>query len=165
MEMATLPEPDGAYEEAVDDAETEVERTVKAIFRQVLGVTRLTLHDSFFDIGGDSLIAAQLMALVSKEFSIEAPARTFYEAPTVADLAALVDARCVGQLEEITRCKKTMRVPASPAAGSPAGSGVRRRSTGRRVLSWCFDGSLTACQARAVLSNRGALCFLCQCCR
>ena len=71
-----------------------------------MGVTRLTLHDSFFDIGGDSLIAAQLMALVSKEFSIEAPARTIYEAPTVADLAALVEARCVGQLEEIPRGAK-----------------------------------------------------------
>ena len=101
IEMATLPEPNGAYEGAVDDAETEVQRTLKAIFRQVLGVTRLTLHDSFFDIGGDSLIAAQLMALVSKEFSIEAAARTIYEAPTVADLAALVEARCVGQLDEI----------------------------------------------------------------
>ena len=76
IEMATLPEPNGAYEGAVDDAETEVQRTLKAIFRRVLGVTRLTLHDSFFDIGGDSLIAAQLMALVSKEFSIEAAAKS-----------------------------------------------------------------------------------------
>ena len=91
---------------AVDDAETEVQRTLKAIFRRVLGVTRLTLHDSFFDIGGDSLIAAQLMALVSKEFSIEAAAKTIYEAPTVADLAALVEARRVGQLERDTRGAK-----------------------------------------------------------
>src|SRR4029078_4973543 len=107
IEMATPPEPNGAYEGAVDDAQTEVQRTLKEIFRQVLGVTRLTLHDSFFDIGGDSLIAAQLMALVSKEFSIEAPARTIYEAPPVADLAALVEARCVGQLKEIHGAQTT----------------------------------------------------------
>jgi phthiocerol/phenolphthiocerol synthesis type-I polyketide synthase E len=101
MEMATQPAQTGAYEQPADnDAETEVERTLKAIFRQVLGVTRLTLHDSFFDIGGDSLIAAQLMPLVSNAFSIELPAGTIYEAPTVADLAALVDARRVGRLEE-----------------------------------------------------------------
>lgn len=93
-EVHALQEPNGACGGAVDDeAETEVERTLKGIFRQVLGVTRLTLHDSFFDLGGDSLIAAQLMALVSKAFSIEATARTIYETPTVADLAALVEVR------------------------------------------------------------------------
>lgn len=83
-----------------DDAETEVERSLKEIFRRVLAVTQLTRHDSFFDLGGDSLIAAQLMALVAKAFSIDVSATTIYEAPTVAALAGLVDARRVGQLEE-----------------------------------------------------------------
>jgi phthiocerol/phenolphthiocerol synthesis type-I polyketide synthase E len=102
VEPATLAQPIDAGERAVeDDAETEVERTLKAIFRRVLGVTRLTRHDSFFDLGGDSLIAAQLLGMMSKSFSIEVPARTIYEAPTVADLATLVEAWRGRQVDEM----------------------------------------------------------------
>jgi acyl transferase domain-containing protein len=101
LELATLPEATGAGESAVDDdAETEVERTLKAIFKRVLGVERLTRHDSFFDLGGDSLIAAQLPGMIANAFSIEVSAKTIYEVPTVGELAALVDAKHVDQLEE-----------------------------------------------------------------
>jgi surfactin synthase thioesterase subunit/acyl carrier protein len=111
IEMGTLPEPDGAYgAPADDDAQTEVQRTLKNIFRRVLGVTRLTLHDSFFDMGGDSLIAAQLMAMVSKELSIEGNARTLSEAPTVAKLAAVVEALRPGRPEEPQRVYETAGV-------------------------------------------------------
>jgi acyl transferase domain-containing protein len=102
METEALTEQNGTGDAgADDDAQTDVQRTLKAIFGQVLGVRRLTLHDSFFDLGGDSLIAAQLVALVSRAFSLEIPARLVYEAPTVADLAALVEARRGDHLEEV----------------------------------------------------------------
>jgi acyl carrier protein len=84
-----------------DGAENDVQRTLRGIFAHVLGVRRLTVHDSFFDMGGDSLIAAQLVALVREAFPVEISARVVFEAPTVAELATLIEARLGNQQEEV----------------------------------------------------------------
>ena len=130
--LEAFPEPRGPIEAAVDnDAETGVQQTLKAIFRKVLGVLQLTLHDSFFDLGGDSLIAAQLMTLVSTAFQVKLSASTVYEAPTVAGLATLIEGRRVGQQADIPgRAREPWGMRASPRSGSSVGDGVRRRSTG-----------------------------------
>jgi acyl transferase domain-containing protein len=84
-----------------DGAENDLQRTLRDIFAHVLGVRRLTVHDSFFDMGGDSLIAAQLVALVREAFPVEISARVVFEAPTVAELATLIEARLGNQQEEV----------------------------------------------------------------
>jgi acyl transferase domain-containing protein len=100
-ETAALFQPNGAAETLDDDAQTEVQRTLKSIFAQVLGVRHLTLNDSFFDLGGDSLIAAQLVSLACREFPVELPARALFQAPTVAELAAFIEAQLGDQHEEV----------------------------------------------------------------
>ncbi len=58
-----------------------------AIFANVLGVERVGLDDDFFDLGGDSLGVVELIAGIADRFSVDIPASTVLEAPTVARLA------------------------------------------------------------------------------
>ena len=51
------------------------------------------VEDSFFDLGGHSLIAVRLFATVKREFAVDFPISVLFEAPTIADCAALIAVR------------------------------------------------------------------------
>jgi acyl carrier protein len=57
------------------------------IFSQVLGVTSISVHDNFFDMGGHSLLAIRLSSQIGETFDLEIPMRTVFESPTVAEMA------------------------------------------------------------------------------
>ncbi|HEU4325820.1 MAG TPA: amino acid adenylation domain-containing protein [Roseiflexaceae bacterium] len=55
-------------------------------WRGVLGVARVGLHDSFFDLGGNSLLATQLINHVESVFQVKVALRPFFLNPTIAGL-------------------------------------------------------------------------------
>ena len=57
------------------------------IWRRVLGRPRIDIHDNFFDAGGTSLKAVQILAMIRKELDRELSIVTMFECPTVATLA------------------------------------------------------------------------------
>jgi amino acid adenylation domain-containing protein len=67
---------------------TDVERTLAEIWSSVLGIERVGVHDSFFDVGGHSLLGTQLVARVRTELQVDLPLRALFEGPTVAQLGA-----------------------------------------------------------------------------
>ncbi|WP_227371286.1 phosphopantetheine-binding protein, partial [Mycobacterium fragae] len=62
------------------------------IYAQVLGVERVGVDDSFFELGGDSLSAMRLIAAVNAGLDAGLSVRAVFEAPTVAQLAPRVGA-------------------------------------------------------------------------
>ena len=66
----------------------EIEERVAAVWRQVLGLEEVGRHDSFLDLGGDSLVATRLMARLRQELAVDLPIERLFEKPTVAALAA-----------------------------------------------------------------------------
>ena len=56
-----------------------------------LGLDRSVIHDRFFDLGGHSLLAVQVASEIRDRFQIEMPVLKMFKAPTIAELAALVD--------------------------------------------------------------------------
>ena len=57
---------------------------------RVLNLPQIGRHDSFFDLGGDSLLALSAVARLSEQFGKELPIREFFDNPTVSRLAATI---------------------------------------------------------------------------
>ena len=73
--------------------ETEVERTLVDIWEELLGVQNVGVEDSFFDLGGHSLIAVRLFAKVRKTYNVDFPISILFEAPTIRACASLIKER------------------------------------------------------------------------
>ncbi|SEC50046.1 amino acid adenylation domain-containing protein [Rhodococcus pyridinivorans] len=70
---------------------TESERIVAQVWAEVLGIERVGADDSFFDLGGNSLVATRVVARINEATGASLAIRELFEAPTVAGLAARVD--------------------------------------------------------------------------
>ncbi|MCB1389361.1 MAG: SDR family NAD(P)-dependent oxidoreductase [Rhodobacteraceae bacterium] len=68
----------------------DVERMLVSMWEELLGVEGVGVEDSFFDLGGHSLIAVRLFARVKKAWSVDFPISVLFEAPTVEKIAARV---------------------------------------------------------------------------
>ncbi|HEY0226306.1 MAG TPA: amino acid adenylation domain-containing protein, partial [Mycobacterium sp.] len=66
---------------------TPDEEVLAGIYAQVLGVERVGVVESFFDLGGDSLSAMRLIAAINTSLDVGLPIRTLFEAPTVRSLS------------------------------------------------------------------------------
>ena len=67
-----------------------VEHALIKIWEEVLHVRPIGIDDSFFDLGGHSLNATQVVSQVIKQFQIEVPLQSLFESPTIAEMAALI---------------------------------------------------------------------------
>ncbi len=76
---------------------TETERLLAEIWASQLGLEGVGIHDRFFDLGGHSLLAAQIASEICDRFQIELPVLKLFQAPTVGELAALVDQARAGK--------------------------------------------------------------------
>jgi len=65
---------------------TDFERQVAGIWQSVLGGSTPGIHDNFFEIGGHSILATQVISRINEAFKIEAPLRQIFESPTIATL-------------------------------------------------------------------------------
>jgi amino acid adenylation domain-containing protein len=98
VDLRALPEPEWDQEigESFTAPRTPVEELLAAVWAEVLGEVRgrspIGIHDGFFDLGGHSLLATQVVSRVRKVLGVELPLRAVFEAPTVAGLAARVEA-------------------------------------------------------------------------
>jgi acyl transferase domain-containing protein/thioesterase domain-containing protein len=68
------------------------EASLAAIWSTLLGISQVGAEDSFFDLGGHSLLAVRLFAQVKQRHGIDFPLSVLFEAPTIAALAARIDA-------------------------------------------------------------------------
>ena len=71
----------------------DIERKLAGFWQDLLGVSQVGADDSFFDLGGHSLIAVRLFAMVKKAYSIDFPISILFEAPTIRSCAALIAAQ------------------------------------------------------------------------
>ncbi|GAB4190089.1 MAG: hypothetical protein Fur006_31870 [Coleofasciculaceae cyanobacterium] len=70
---------------------TPTEKRLAGIWAEVLEIDRVGIHDNFFfTLGGNSLLATQVMTRIRDAFQVELPLRHFFETPTIADLAVAI---------------------------------------------------------------------------
>ena len=94
VDRRALPAPDRhnqANREANVEPRSPLEVTLARLWSELLGVNRVGIHDNFFALGGHSLLATQLTSRVRDEFGVELPLQRLFEAPTIAQLAPILD--------------------------------------------------------------------------
>lgn len=91
LDRAALPEPDMAGEGLGRPPATPEEQVLCGLFAETLERSSVTVDDNFFDLGGHSLLANRLVLRVQAVLSADVTVRDLFEAPTVAQLARLVD--------------------------------------------------------------------------
>ena len=64
-----------------------VEETIAGFWRELLGIAQIGVHDSFFDVGGHSLIAVRLFRMIKGQYGLDLPISFLFEAPTIAQCA------------------------------------------------------------------------------
>ncbi len=68
-----------------------------SIWSEVLSIERVGVHDDFFNLGGNSLLALRLASRVRQVFNVDLPLMTLFTAPTVAALAEQIVALQAGE--------------------------------------------------------------------
>ncbi|HEX2252150.1 MAG TPA: phosphopantetheine-binding protein, partial [Thermoanaerobaculia bacterium] len=84
------PRPDLAVEYVAPHTDTE--RAIAGVWQELLGIERIGVHDSFLDLGGDSLLASRLATRLRGVLELDLPVRLFFEASTIEELAKAVEA-------------------------------------------------------------------------
>ena len=72
---------------------TQNEKLLYEVWRKVLKIEKISIYDSFFDLGGNSLLSIVLLSAIHEEFSRRLSIETLIENPTIAQLASYLDTK------------------------------------------------------------------------
>ncbi|WP_258036822.1 condensation domain-containing protein, partial [Mycobacterium marinum] len=92
LDIRALPAPQYGATGSYRAPASPVEEVLAGIYAQVLGLDRVAVDQSFFDLGGDSLSAMRVVAAINKSLDGDLSVRALFDAPTVGELAP-----CIGQ--------------------------------------------------------------------
>jgi amino acid adenylation domain-containing protein len=112
LDKRALPAPEYQDGDRYRAPATLTEELLAGIYGQVLGVERVGVDDSFFDLGGDSLLAMRVIAAVNTGMDAGLSVRALFEAPTVAQLAPRIGGEA-GRLEPLVAVERPAVVPLS----------------------------------------------------
>jgi amino acid adenylation domain-containing protein len=72
------------------------------IWQNVLVLDRVGIHDDFFELGGDSILATRLVSRVRRTFGVELLLRELFWKPTVFELTSVIEGLVIDQLEKLS---------------------------------------------------------------
>jgi amino acid adenylation domain-containing protein/non-ribosomal peptide synthase protein (TIGR01720 family) len=98
LDHRALPAPDatGAADAEFVEPRTDAERTVAAVVAATLGLDRVGAEDSFFELGGDSILSIRLASALRDALGTDVSPRSVFDTPTVEGLAASLAAAPAG---------------------------------------------------------------------
>jgi amino acid adenylation domain-containing protein len=106
IDRGALPAPDQTRPQLGEEfvaPRTPVEKQLAKIWQELLSVEEVGVHDHFFDLGGDSLVATQLISRVRKVFQVDIPLSDLLSALTVAEFAGKIQAANRTRQDETTK--------------------------------------------------------------
>ena len=80
----------------------EIELKLAELWRHTLHIDRVGIRDSFFELGGDSVLAAQILSLAQKNFGIRINPQDAFKALTIERLASMLEAEILSQIEAMS---------------------------------------------------------------
>jgi amino acid adenylation domain-containing protein len=95
-----IPAEEVGDEEAYQPPRTPIEERLVAIWQEVLGLSQVGVGDSFFSLGGHSLMATQIISRIREVFGLEVPLRSVFSTPTIEGLAGAIETLLLGAADE-----------------------------------------------------------------
>ncbi len=114
VDRRALPAPQAMRPRAVVEPRDEHEKLIASLWRDVLQLDQVSIHDDFFDLGGHSLLVGRLQSRLNELLNLELPLKYLFEASVLSDQAALLcrlsgavqlqtlEEKSLGDHEEIT---------------------------------------------------------------
>lgn len=105
VNRAALPLPDASRPELRREfmaPENPTQARLVELYMTVLALDKVGIHDDFFELGGDSILATRLVSRLRRVFEIELPLRELFWQPTVFELAAVIEKLVIEQLENLS---------------------------------------------------------------
>jgi acyl-coenzyme A synthetase/AMP-(fatty) acid ligase/acyl carrier protein len=96
LDRKALPAPGVAVARKTRDSVppgTPTEITLARIWESLLKIENVGIHESFFDLGGHSILAVRLMAQIRSSFSVQLPLHHIFRTPTISGLASLIESK------------------------------------------------------------------------
>ncbi|HET7232709.1 MAG TPA: non-ribosomal peptide synthase/polyketide synthase [Longimicrobium sp.] len=118
LDRKALPAPELAPAEAKYVApRTPVEEVLAEIWAEVLGLERVGVHDSFFDLGGHSLLIIRLLADIRATFGLDVSIRTVFSMPTLEAMAGEIERRIYEDVSTLSEFEAEQLAGSHPVAG------------------------------------------------
>ncbi|WP_420127105.1 non-ribosomal peptide synthase/polyketide synthase [Longimicrobium sp.] len=118
LDRKALPAPDLAPAEVAYVApRTLVEEVLAGIWTEVLRRDRVGVHDSFFDLGGHSLLIMRLLAEIQDTFDLELTIRTVFSMPTLEAMAGEIERRIYEDAATLSDIAAEQLSESNPVAG------------------------------------------------
>lgn len=126
IDRTNLPQPDWfTPEQEYVGPRNPTEETLCRVWQEVLRRDRIGIYDNFFKIGGHSLLATQVATRMRESFKVDIPLTRIFEAPTIAQLAQVVD--------------QEVQAAGGNAGPSPLLPAIKRAERNAAVLPVTFD--------------------------
>ncbi|HKG23470.1 MAG TPA: amino acid adenylation domain-containing protein [Blastocatellia bacterium] len=94
VDRKALPDPAGRFADLGSNyiaPQSEAEKKISAIWKETLGVEKVGVHDNFFDLGGHSILMAEIFSKLQAAFKKEILMAELFEYPTVNSLARFLE--------------------------------------------------------------------------
>jgi len=78
----------------------EIEEEVAIIWCSVFNLTKIGIHDSFIELGGESLMAIQITTRITETFDFKLPLNKIFELQTIAQIASYIEETLIHLLQE-----------------------------------------------------------------
>jgi acyl-coenzyme A synthetase/AMP-(fatty) acid ligase/acyl carrier protein len=101
IDRKSLPKPSNSrprLDTAYVSFRNQTEQDLVGIWEEVLDVNPIGIHDNFFDLGGHSLTASQIVSRVFQRFQLQIPLQELFRSSTVADMATVIAEHPQGRL-------------------------------------------------------------------
>ena len=102
IDRRALPAPATPRANVFESPRTSSEEKLAAMWTAILKIERVGIHDHFFNLGGNSLLAFQLVSRVRDEFNVELPLTRVFESPTLAELSGWISETAARGLNRIS---------------------------------------------------------------
>ncbi|HSS51036.1 MAG TPA: phosphopantetheine-binding protein, partial [Thermoanaerobaculia bacterium] len=96
-----------------------LEQELAAVWSEVLGIGGIRVEDNFFDLGGHSLRAMQLITRLRRRFQVELSLREFLSSPTISDLAVAILQKKAEKVQGDEMLRLLEEVERMPATATP----------------------------------------------